>query len=43
VAEHPETGTKFEVDLSEDFADYDEKAAVPVGIYSVEYKFEKAK
>jgi len=42
-ADHPTTGHTFEPELSEDYADYDEDAKEPVGIYSVESKFEKSK
>lgn len=38
------SGTVFEdVDLSEDWSEYDEKAAASVGIYELEGKFEAVK
>lgn len=43
VAEGQESGTKFdEVDLSQDWSDYDEKTQQSVGIYELKHKFVKA-
>jgi len=39
---NPESGTSFEVDLSEDWTDFDDDASQPVGVYSFKSKFEKA-
>lgn len=37
------TQTFEDVDLSDDWADFDEEASESVGIYNLEYKFEVAK
>lgn len=42
IAEGDESGTKFEVDLKEkEWAEYDEKSKLSVGIYELEHKFVK--
>ena len=40
TAKHPVSGRVFEVDLGDDFADFDDDEGEPVGIYEIESKFE---
>eukprot|EP00899_Mesostigma_viride_P015210 jgi/Mesvir1/23690/Mv18643-RA.1 len=39
TAQGVESGKVFEVDLSDDFSEYDEKAQASVGVYGVQHKF----
>ena len=39
TATHPKSGKVFSVDLSDDFADYDDDEGEPVGVYRFEYQF----
>jgi CXXC motif containing zinc binding protein, eukaryotic len=42
TGKHPKSGAEFELDLSDDFADFDDDSNEPVGLYDVQSKFDRA-